>query len=69
MLENVKLKKKLECLSNLPKENQELRGIVNAFERIDKQKLESAIPVLNAMEDNKAPQKRREAMNDERIQN
>ncbi|MEN8646844.1 hypothetical protein ABFE25_19810 [Bacillus toyonensis] len=31
-------------------------------ERIDKQKLESAIPVFNAMEDNTTPKQRREAM-------
>ncbi|MCB4844099.1 hypothetical protein LHW04_03355 [Bacillus tropicus] len=31
-------------------------------ERIDKQKLESAIPVFNAIEDNTTPKQRREAM-------
>lgn len=31
-------------------------------ERIDKQKLESAIPVFNEMEDNTTPKQRREAM-------
>lgn len=31
-------------------------------ERIDKQKLESAIPTFNAMEDNTSPKQRREAM-------
>ncbi|ACJ78457.1 MULTISPECIES: hypothetical protein [Bacillus cereus group] len=31
-------------------------------ERIDKQKLEGAIPVFNEMEDNTTPKQRREAM-------
>ncbi|MFK4329997.1 hypothetical protein ABH955_000649 [Bacillus sp. RC240] len=31
-------------------------------ERIDKQKVESAIPIFNAMEDNITPKQRREAM-------
>ncbi len=36
------------------------QDIVN--QRIDKQKLESAIPVFNEMEDNTTPKQRREAM-------
>lgn len=36
------------------------KEVVN--ERIDKQKLESAIPVFNEMEDNTTPKQRREAM-------
>ncbi|MGE6344931.1 hypothetical protein ACQKIY_10255 [Bacillus mycoides] len=31
-------------------------------ERIDKQKLESAIPIFNAMEDDTTPKQKREAM-------
>ncbi|MGH0943738.1 hypothetical protein ACQVTS_21150 [Bacillus mycoides] len=36
------------------------QDIVN--ERIDKQKLENAIPIFNAMEDNTTPKQKREAM-------